>query len=222
MKILLAEDEYELSRALVAILKHNGHDADAAMNGEEALRLGLDNNYDAFVLDIMMPKLDGLAVLKELRKQNVKSPVIMLTAKAEYKDKILGLDLGADDYLTKPFQANELLARLRAVHRRNTDYLMKTCDFSDVTFSRVDKTISKSQASFSLNQKEAAILEAFMPCSKASITKEQLAEHLELDGDDNIDSRIEVYTAYINNKFKALSSKLRLKGDRLQGYRLEE
>jgi len=222
MRILLAEDEYELSKALVAIMKYNGYEADAALNGEDALRLGLDNHYDAFVLDIMMPRMDGLTVLNELRKQNIKTPVIMLTAKAENKDKIRGLDSGADDYLTKPFQANELLARLRALLRRNTDYLMKSCNFSDITFNRIDKTISKSQASFSLNQKEASILEAFMPCAKASITKKQLSEQLELYGDDNIDSRIEVYTAYINSKFKALSSKLRLKEDRLQCYRLEE
>jgi len=162
MRILLAEDEKELSRALVAILNYSGYETDAALNGEDAFYMSSENHYDALILDIMMPKMNGLEVLNELRKRNIKTPVIILTAKAENKDKILGLDSGADDYLAKPFQTNELLARLRALLRRNTDFLKNDYTFSDITLNRCDNTRNKEKASFSLNQKEMRFLEAFM------------------------------------------------------------
>lgn len=113
MRILLAEDEQELSRALTAILKHSHYEVDAVYDGEDALAYGLAENYDGIILDIMMPKRDGLEVLKELRGQGVTTPVLFLTAKSEIADRIQGLDIGADDYLTKPFAMGELLARVR-------------------------------------------------------------------------------------------------------------
>ena len=221
MRILLAEDEVELSRALVAILKYSGYETDAAFNGEDAYHMALANHYDAFILDIMMPKLSGLEVLQGLRNRNIKTPVIMLTARVENKDKIRGLDLGADDYLAKPFQTNELLARLRALLRRNTDYLKKNYTFSDVTLNRTDNTLGNDKASFSLNHKETILLEALMPETQGKVSKKQLIQYLELEEEDNVDSRIEVYIAYINNKFQALSSTLRINKDREQSYRLE-
>ena len=118
MRILLAEDEQELSRALTAILKHSHYEVDAVYDGEDALAYGLAENYDGIILDIMMPKRDGLEVLKELRGQGVTTPVLFLTAKSEIADRIQGLDIGADDYLTKPFAMGELLARVRAMTRR--------------------------------------------------------------------------------------------------------
>ena len=117
MRLLLAEDEKELSKALCAILKHNNYSVDAVFNGQDALDYGLCENYDGIILDIMMPKKNGLEVLKELRAQGVSTPVLILTAKAEVDDRILGLDMGADDYLTKPFSMGELLARIRVMER---------------------------------------------------------------------------------------------------------
>ena len=123
MRILLAEDERSLSSALVTILKYNNFSVDACFDGLEALSFLNVNNYDLVILDIMMPKLNGLDVLKKIRSDNNKVPVLLLTAKSEIDDKVLGLDLGADDYLTKPFNTKELLARIRALTRRQNDVI---------------------------------------------------------------------------------------------------
>lgn len=122
MKILLAEDEKELSRALTAILEHSKYSVDAAYNGAEALELANSNAYDAMIFDIMMPKMDGIELLRRIRESGNYTPVIMLTAKSEIDDRITGLDAGADDYLSKPFAMGELLARLRSMTRRSTSY----------------------------------------------------------------------------------------------------
>ena len=122
MRLLLAEDEQDLSKALCAILKHNNYSVDAVYDGQDALDYGLSENYDGIILDIMMPKKNGIEVLTELRKSGVDTPVLILTAKGEVDDKILGLDSGADDYLTKPFAMGELLARIRALTRRKADF----------------------------------------------------------------------------------------------------
>ena len=121
MRLLLAEDETELSEALVAILKHNNYSVDAVYNGEDALNYLEADNYDGAILDIMMPKMDGITVLKNIRAQGNDVPVLILTARSEVDDRVLGLDSGADDYLSKPFAAKELLARIRAVTRRRTE-----------------------------------------------------------------------------------------------------
>jgi two-component system response regulator ArlR len=120
MRLLLAEDEKELSKALTAILKHNGYSVDAVYNGKDALDYLLSGDYDCAILDIMMPLLDGISVLKGIRHEGLDLPVIMLTAKSEIDDRVFGLDSGADDYVTKPFVAKELIARIRAVTRRKS------------------------------------------------------------------------------------------------------
>lgn len=130
MRILLAEDEWELSDALVAILKHNNYSVDAVYNGEDALAYLQADNYDGAVLDIMMPKMDGITVLKKIRAEGNKVPVLILTAKSDVDDRVLGLDSGADDYLGKPFSAKELLARIRSVTRRNTEAVSSVLSFA--------------------------------------------------------------------------------------------
>lgn len=122
MRILLAEDEKELSNALVAILKHNNYSVDAVYDGNDALYYGLSQNYDAVILDIMMPKMSGLEVLEKLREKGIYTPILMLTAKSEIEDRIIGLNMGADDYLGKPFAMGELLARVRAMTRRKSEF----------------------------------------------------------------------------------------------------
>lgn len=133
MRLLLAEDEKELSNALVAVLKHNNYSVDAVYNGQDALDYLESGNYDGAILDIMMPKMDGIQVLKAIRSQNNLIPIILLTAKSEIDDRVTGLDCGADDYLTKPFSMKELLARIRAITRRQTDNADSLLRFENLT-----------------------------------------------------------------------------------------
>ena len=136
MRLLLAEDEKDLSKALCAILKHNNYSVDAVYDGQDALDYGMDENYDGIILDLMMPKKNGLEVLEALRKAGVDTPVLILTAKAETEDKILGLDKGADDYLTKPFSTGELLARIRAMTRRKTAFTPNLLTLGNLSLNR--------------------------------------------------------------------------------------
>ena len=146
MRLLLAEDEKELSKALTAILKHNGYSVDAVYNGKDALDYLLGGDYDCAILDIMMPLLDGISVLKGIRHEGLDLPVIMLTAKSEIDDRVFGLDSGADDYVTKPFVAKELIARIRAVTRNYT--------FENITLNRSTCELSSDKASIRLANKE--------------------------------------------------------------------
>ena len=159
MKILLAEDTRDMNHVLTAALTHEGYDVDSAFDGEEALDFVRTNGYDAMVLDIMMPKKDGLQVLKELREENIVTPVLLLTAKAEVDDRVNGLDAGADDYLTKPFAMKELLARVRAMTRRKTEYAAKKLQYGD--FSLDDEKFELScENSVRLSVKEFELLQA--------------------------------------------------------------
>lgn len=136
MRLLLAEDEKELSHALVTVLLHNNYSVDAVYNGQDALDYINMGNYDGAILDIMMPKMDGITVLKKVRASGSQIPILMLTAKAEIDDRVLGLDCGADDYLTKPFSMKELLARLRAMTRRQTAAADTTLSYGNITLDR--------------------------------------------------------------------------------------
>ena len=158
MKLLLAEDTIDLNRVITAGLNHSGYEVDQAYDGEQALDLIYNNGYDAIILDIMMPKKDGLEVLRELRKTNIVTPVLMLTAKSEIDDRIEGLDAGADDYLSKPFAMKELFARVRAMTRRKKDYLDKIMSFADFTLDS-EKFELKSENSIRLSVKEFEILQ---------------------------------------------------------------
>ena len=136
MRLLLAEDEKDLSKALCAILKHNNYSVDPVYNGQDALDYGLCENYDGIILDLMMPKKNGIEVLSELRKEGVSTPVLILTAKADVDDRIVGLDAGADDYLTKPFDMRELLARIRAMTRRKAEFSPNIITIGNLSLNR--------------------------------------------------------------------------------------
>ena len=159
MRLLLAEDEKDLSKALCTILKHNNYSVDAVYDGQDALDYGLCENYDGIILDIMMPKMNGIEVLRELRKQGVSTPIIMLTAKAELDDVILGLDSGADDYLTKPFQMGELLARVRAITRRKEEFSPNLLTFSNLSLNRESFELSAKGNTIRLGNKEFQMME---------------------------------------------------------------
>ena len=146
MRLLLAEDEKELSNALVAVLKHNNYSVDAVYNGNDAYDYIIGAKYDGVILDIMMPSMDGITVLTRIREKGIHTPVLLLTAKSQVEDRITGLDSGADDYLTKPFAMGELLARIRAMTRRKTEFSPNSLKVGNVTLDRERFVISTETA----------------------------------------------------------------------------
>ena len=222
MRLLLAEDEKELSKALCAILKHNNYSVDAVFNGQDALDYGLCENYDGIILDIMMPKMNGLDVLKELRANGISTPVLMLTAKAEVDDRILGLDLGADDYLTKPFSMGELLARLRAITRRKSEFSPNILTSGNVSLNRETFELYTADKSVRLGNKEFQMMEMLMSNPGRLISTEQFMERIwgyETEAEINV---VWVYISYLRKKLTALSANISIKAHRNAGYYLEE
>jgi DNA-binding response OmpR family regulator len=222
MRLLLAEDEKELSKALCAILKHNNYSVDAVFNGQDALDYGLCENYDGIILDIMMPKKNGLEVLRELRENGISTPVLMLTAKAEVEDRILGLDMGADDYLTKPFSMGELLARIRAITRRKSEFSPNLLTSSNLSLNRETFELSVDNNSVRLGNKEFQMMEMLMSNPGRLISTEQFMERIwgyETEAEINV---VWVYISYLRKKLSNLGAKLEIKAVRGVGYTLEE
>ncbi|MBQ4349261.1 MAG: response regulator transcription factor [Clostridia bacterium] len=222
MRLLLAEDEKDLSKALCAVLKHNNYSVDPVFNGQDALDYGLCENYDAIILDIMMPKMNGLEVLAELRKQGVDTPVIILTAKSETDDKILGLDTGADDYLTKPFSMGELLARIRALTRRKSEFLPNLLTTGNLSLNRETFELSVGDNSIRLGNKEFQMIELLMNSPGRLISTEQFMEKIwgyETEAEINV---VWVYISYLRKKLATLGANLEIKAVRGVGYTLEE
>lgn len=222
MRLLLAEDEKELSKALCAILKHNNYSVDPVFNGQDALDYGLCENYDGIILDIMMPKMNGLDVLKELRAKGVSTPVLMLTAKAEVDDRILGLDLGADDYLTKPFSMGELLARIRAVTRRKSEFSPNLLSSGNISLNRETFELSAEGNSLRLGNKEFQMMEMLMSNPGRLISTEQFMERIwgyETEAEINV---VWVYISYLRKKLSSLNANVEIKAVRGVGYTLEE
>ena len=222
MRLLLAEDEKELSKALCAILKHNNYSVDAVFNGQDALDYGLCENYDGIILDIMMPKKNGLEVLKELRAQGVSTPVLILTAKAEVDDRILGLDMGADDYLTKPFSMGELLARIRAITRRKSEFSPNLLTSGNLSLNRETFELSTENNSIRLGNKEFQMMEMLMSNPGRLISTEQFMERIwgyETEAEINV---VWVYISYLRKKLSSLKANLEIKAVRGVGYTLEE
>lgn len=221
MHVLLAEDERSLARALVKILEKNNYTADAVYDGEDALAYLQSGAYDAAILDIMMPKMDGITVLKTLRQQGSGIPVLLLTAKAEVDDKILGLDSGANDYLTKPFDTRELLARLRAMTRaQNTEDTRMT--FGNITLDRATFALSSPTGSFRLANKEFQMMEMLMRNPHRLIPTERFLEKIwgfDCDAEINV---VWVYISYLRKKLSALHANIQIKVARNLGYSLEE
>lgn len=222
MRLLLAEDEKDLSKALCTILKHNNYSVDAVYDGQDALDYGLCENYDGIILDIMMPKMNGIEVLKELRKQGVSTPIIMLTAKAELDDVILGLDAGADDYLTKPFQMGELLARVRAITRRKEEFSPNLLTFSNLSLNRESFELSAKGNTIRLGNKEFQMMELLLSNPGRLISTEQFMERIwgyETEAEINV---VWVYISYLRKKLTTLGANATIKAVRGVGYTLEE
>lgn len=222
MRLLLAEDEKSLSRAIAAILERSHYTVDTAFDGEEALDYLAVGNYDGIILDIMMPKKNGLEVLKYLRQKGDQTPVLMLTAKSEVDDKVLGLDSGANDYLTKPFDTKELLARIRAMTRSQTEHGTSRLTMGNITLDRATFELSSPTGSLRLANKEFQMLELLMCNPKQLISTERFMEKIwGYDSDADL-SVVWVYISYLRKKLSSLQANIQIKATRNAGYSLEE
>ena len=221
MRILLAEDEKALSKAIVKIFEKNNYSVDAVYNGEDAMDYLEAGGYDAAVLDIMMPKMDGITVLKKIRAAGNMIPVLMLTAKAEIEDRVLGLDSGANDYLPKPFDSRELLARLRSITRSKTQADSKLT-VGNITLDRATFELSSPTGSVRLANKEFQLMEYLMANPRRLLSTEQFMDKvwgLESDADISV---VWVYISYLRKKLAALGANVQIKSSRNAGYSLED
>ena len=222
MRLLLAEDEKELSAALTAVLEHNHYSVDAVYDGQDALDYALTENYDGIILDIMMPKKSGLEVLAELRRSNINTPILMLTAKSEVNDRVTGLDTGADDYLTKPFAMSELLARIRAMTRRRSEFSPNVLSMGRITLNRANFELSGEKASYRLGNKEFQMLEMLMSNPGRLISTEQFMERIWGSDTEAEVSVVWVYISYLRTKMAALDAGVEIRATRGVGFSLEE
>lgn len=221
MRILYAEDEVALARAVAKILEKNNYTVDVVHNGLDALDYLQNGNYDIAILDIMMPKMDGITLLRRLRATGITIPIIMLTAKTEIDDKVLGLDSGANDYLTKPFDTKELLARIRVLTRgqRPVD---STIQFGNISLDRTTFALSSPSGSFRLANKEFQMMEILMSNPKILVSSEQFMEKIwgyDANAEINV---VWVYISYLRKKLNALHADIQIKSTRNAGYTLEE
>ncbi len=222
MRLLLAEDERSLSRAIVAILEKNHYSVDAVYDGAEALAWLENGDYDGVILDLMMPKMDGITVLRRTREAGNQVPVLILTAKSEIDDKVLGLDSGANDYLTKPFNSRELLARIRAMTRRQTAQPDSRLQVGNITLDRATFELSSPTGSFRLANREFQMLEMLMSNPKRLIPTERFLEKIwgyDSEAEINV---VWVYVSYLRKKLTALHANIQIKATRNAGYSLEE
>ena len=222
MRLLLAEDEKALAKALKAILERSNYSVDAVYDGEAALEYMAAGNYDGIILDIMMPKKDGLTVLKEIRKKGSKIPVLLLTAKGEVDDKVEGLDAGANDYLTKPFHAKELLARLRAMTRVQMESEDSQLKVGNVTLDRATFELTTPKGSIRLANKEYQMMEFLMSNPGHLISSERFFEKIwgyDSEAELNV---VWVYLSNLRKKLSSLDADIQVRATRNAGYSLEE
>ena len=221
MRLLLAEDERELSAALCAILTHNNYSVDAVYNGRDALDYLTNGNYDAAILDIMMPETDGLTVLRRAREAGCKLPILILTAKSEVDDRVRGLDLGADDYLTKPFAARELLARIRAMTRRPGEISSTVLQYENLSLDRATFELSTPSGVFRLGNREFQIMEMLLENPGQIIPTERFIEKIWGYDTESDVSVVWVNISYLRKKLDALGAQVTIRATRGVGYSLE-
>ena len=224
MKVLLVEDNSQLNKALTTLLKRNSYLVDSALDGEEALIYLKDYQYDVIVLDIMLPKIDGLEVVRRARSNGIQTPIILLTAKSTIEDKITGLDLGADDYLPKPFNSDELLARIRALGRRKTQEFIekKEIEFGDLVIDESRYIIKCRDKSVSLSNKEMQILLLLVKANGKIVSAEAITQSAWEADSYSTNENIWVFISYLRKKIESIGSKVKIKSIRYQGYYLEK
>ena len=200
MRILLVEDEKKVASFIKKGLEEEGYAVDLATDGQTGLLMGLDGVHDLVVLDINLPKKDGLSVLEELRRKKVSTPVLLLTIRAAIEDKVIGLDTGADDYLTKPFAFQEFLARVRALLRRQTDAEAPLLKIADLTLDPAKRLVFRGGRKIELTTKEFALLDYFMRNPERVLTRTMIAEHVWDYEFDSMTNVIDVYVNYLRKK----------------------
>ncbi|MFV0395942.1 MAG: response regulator transcription factor [Coprobacillaceae bacterium] len=219
MKILLVEDERLIAKAIEQVIKKNHYSIDLAFDGQEGIDNALTGIYDVIILDIMLPKKDGISVLKELRESSITTPVLMLTAKGEIKDKILGLDTGADDYLTKPFDMEELLARIRALLRRQPELINDNLvNFEDCTLLCEQLMLTCNNKSVKLTSKEAQILEMMILNNTRVLSKQIIIEKIWGYDTEAIEGNVETQVSLLRKKLREINSQVIIKAIRGTGY----
>lgn len=224
MRILVVEDEIHLAEALAQILKKNNYTVDVSNDGEDGLDNALSGIYDVIVLDIMLPKMNGLEVLETIRSEGFDTPVILLTAKTEISDKVRGLDSGADDYLAKPFNTEELLARIRALGRRRGEIVANTntISFADITLNTQTLKLTSGANEITLTLKESELLEHLMLHKGMVCSKEQIIEKLWGFDSEAEANHVEVYISFLRKKLAFVHSKASINTVRGVGYTLSE
>ena len=221
MRILIVEDERRLAEALGAIMEEQKYSADVVFNGQDGLDYALSGQYDVIVLDVMLPKMNGFEVAHELRRQNVRTPVLMLTARDELSSKVTGLDSGADDYMTKPFAPEELLARVRALSRRQGDVQLDEAKFADLTLNLSSCGLLCGGKSVHLGFKEFEVMRLLMSAPRAVVPKEELLTRVWGADSDAEDNNVEAYISFLRKKLDHLHSQVKIKTIRMVGYCLE-
>lgn len=220
MKLLLAEDEVELNQALSAVLKHSNYSVDSVYDGQEALDYLEMSEYDGVILDIMMPKKNGLEVLRTIRAQKNRVPVLILTAKSQIDDKVEGLDAGADDYLAKPFEMKELLARVRAITRRQSNLTEPVLTFENITLDRAQFEMGVGEEKIRLANKDFQMMEMLLTNPGQVISTDRFMEKIwGYDSDTEI-SVVWVYISNLRKKLATLGANAEIKAVRNQGYSL--
>lgn len=221
MRILLIEDERRLSEAIAHILKENNYQVDTVYDGDDGYHFIMTNIYDIIILDVNLPKMNGFEVLNKVRKEGNTTHILMLTARSELDDKVMGLDLGADDYLPKPFATKELLARLKAISRRTSNFEADIKIFGDINYDVSNYKLSKHKKSVTLTHLEGQLLELLLARQKMITPKETIIVKLwgyDSEADDN---NVEVYIFFLRKKLKYLESRVTIKTTRSVGYSLE-
>lgn len=207
MKILVVEDEHKIANSIKKGLEQETYVVDVAFTGDEGFDLASTEEYDVVILDLMLPGMDGLQITSKLRDQQVHTPILLLTAKSQTEDKVTGLNAGADDYLTKPFAFEELLARVRALSRRPKSGIRSTLEFEDLTLDTLNYQVKRAGKEIQLSSKEYALLEYLMRHPNQVLTKEQIISHIWDYDADVLPNTVEVYIGYLRNKIDKPFSK---------------
>ncbi len=221
MNILVVEDERNLADAIVKILENEGYNAEATYDGKAGLTCAKSGLYDAIVLDVMLPGMSGYDVVNQMRHADVSTPVLMLTAKTSTEDKVAGLDAGADDYMTKPFEAPELLARLRALTRRRGEVLIDEIKFADVVLDLTTHDLSCAEKSVHLSGKEFEVMSILMGSNSRVVSKQDLLTRVWGTDGEASENSVEAYVSFLRKKLSHVGSKVQITTLRMLGYRLE-
>lgn len=221
MQILIVEDEHNLAEALKNILEKQKWKVTLAFNGEDGCTYACSKQYDMIILDVMLPYKDGFTIVKEIRHKKINTPVLMLTAKDDIHDKVIGLDMGADDYMTKPFSPVELLARIRALTRRKGEVMLEQLQFHDLTLHLATCTLQCKERSIHIAYKEFEIMKLLMKHPEMITSKEEIIIQVWGADSEAIDNNVEAYISFLRKKLLYLKSSTRIRVIRKVGYRLE-